>query len=76
MRTLAFLSIREWEFKDPVFIGDTIYVRTKVLEKEARARGRRGVITWQRKIFKQDGKIVQQGTTLTLVEGRGGKSEE
>src|SRR5260221_4585487 len=46
MRTLALLSVRDWAFKDPVFIGDTIHVRTKVVEKEARARGRRGVITW------------------------------
>jgi len=76
MRTLAFLSIREWVFKDPVFIGDTLHMRTKVLDKEARTRGRRGVITWQRQIFKQNGKIVQEGTTLTLVEGRGGKGEE
>ena len=76
MRTLAFLSIREWVFKDPVFIGDTLRMHTKVLDKEARARGRRGVITWRRQIFKQNGKIVQEGTTLTLVEGRGGKGEE
>jgi acyl dehydratase len=76
MRTQAFLSIREWVFKDPVFIGDTLRMHTKVLDKEARARGRRGVITWRRQIFKQNGKIVQEGTTLTLVEGRGGKGEE
>ena len=75
MRTLAFMSVREWVFKEPVFIGDTIRLRTKVLEKEARAHGRRGVITWRRQIFKQDGKIVQEGTTLTLVEGRGGKGD-
>ena len=42
MRTLAFMSVREWVFKEPVFIGDTIRLRTKVLEKEARAHGRRG----------------------------------
>src|SRR5580704_6874264 len=27
MRTLAFLSIREWLLKGPIFIGDTIRVR-------------------------------------------------
>jgi 3-hydroxybutyryl-CoA dehydratase len=71
MRTLAFMSIRAWQFLEPVFIGDTIRVRTKVLEKVPRARGRRGVITWQRQIINQAGKIVQEGVTLTLVEGRG-----
>src|SRR5687768_9444769 len=42
MRTLAFVSVREWLFKLPVFVGDTIRARTRVLEKEERARGRRG----------------------------------
>jgi acyl dehydratase len=70
MRTLAFMSIREWQFKEPVFIGDTIRLRSKVLEKEQRARGRRGVITWQRQIVNQKDKVVQEGITLTLVEGR------
>lgn len=70
MRTLAFLSVREWEFRGAVFIGDTIRVRTKVIEKQERARGRRGVVVWQRQIFNQDNKVVQEGVTLTLVEGR------
>jgi acyl dehydratase len=70
MRTLAFLSIREWQFREPVFIGDTIRVRTKVLEKQVKSRGRRGVITWQRRIVNQNEKVVQEGVTLTLVEGR------
>ena len=71
MRTLAFLGIRDWQFKGPVFIGDTIRVRSKVIEKEVRARGRRGVITWQRQLVNQESKIVQEGFTITLVEGRG-----
>src|SRR5438132_6417543 len=37
MRTLAFLNIREWQFKGPVFIGDTLRLKTRVLEKETRA---------------------------------------
>jgi len=78
MRTLAFMSIRDWQFKEPVFAGDTIRVRVKVLAKEQRGRGRRGVITWQRQIVNQDGKILQEGVTLTLVEGRAaaGTAEE
>ena len=49
----------------------TIRVRSKILEKEARARGRRGVIVWQRQLVNQEGKVVQEGVTVTLVEGRG-----
>jgi acyl dehydratase len=71
MRTLAFVSIQDWQFKGPVFIGDTLHVRTRLLEKEVRARGRRAVITWHRQILNQDGKVVQEGITKTIVEGRG-----
>ena len=71
MRTLAFVSIRDWQLKGPVFIGDTIHVHTRILDKEMRARGRRGVITWWRSIINQDGKVVQEGETQTIVEGRG-----
>ena len=70
VRTMAFLSIRDWQFKGPIFIGDTIRVLTKVLEKEAGARGRRGTVTWQRQLVNQQGKVVQEGIALTLVEGR------
>jgi acyl dehydratase len=70
MRTLAFVSMRDWQFKGPVYAGDTIRLKTTVLEKEERARGRRGVITWRRQISNHEGKVVQEGITVTLVEGR------
>src|SRR5947209_2882703 len=70
MRTLAFLRVLEWHFRAPVFIGDTIRVRTQVESKEERSRGRRGVITWKREILNQEGKVVQEGMHSTLVEGR------
>jgi len=56
-----------------VFIGDTIRMKTKVLEKEERSRGKRGVVTWQRTIVNQHGKAVEEGVIVTLVEGRARK---
>jgi 3-hydroxybutyryl-CoA dehydratase len=76
MRTLAFLELREWHFREPVFIGDTLRLRSKILEKQVRGRGRHGIITWQRQAINQEGKVVQEGVTLTMVEGRGPRREE
>ena len=77
MRTQAFMGIRDWQFKSAVYIGDTIRLCSKVLEKVERSRGRRGMITWHRRIINQEDKVVQEGYTLTLVEGRGtGKSDK
>jgi 3-hydroxybutyryl-CoA dehydratase len=70
MRTMAVLNIQEWHFRGPVFIGDTIHVHSEVMAKESRGRGRRGVITWKRQLLNQENKVVQEGITLTLVEGR------
>jgi acyl dehydratase len=76
MRTLAVLEVREWHFRGPIFIGDTVRIRNSVASKEARSRGRRGVITWQRQIVNQEGKVVQEGVTMTLVEGRANQKAE
>lgn len=70
VRTMAFVQFKEWFFKEPVYIGDTIHVLCKAIEKESKARGRRGSITWQRQVVNQHGKVVQEGITVTLVEGR------
>ena len=70
MRTLAFLGMREWHFRAPVFPGDVLRVRSRVLEKEGQSRNRRGIITWEIQVLNQDGRVVQEGVTRTLVEGR------
>ncbi len=74
MRTFAFLQIREWHFRDPVFFGDTIRVHGEVVQKQPRAHGRRGEIAWRRRILNQENKLVQEGVVVTLVEGRGGRA--
>jgi 3-hydroxybutyryl-CoA dehydratase len=75
VRTLAILEIKDWQFKGPIFAGDTIHVRSTVVAKEARSRGRRGEITWRRELVNQEGKVIQEGTTITLVQGRASESK-
>ena len=75
--TLAFLGILEWKFLQPIFFGDTIQVYSKVTALEPRARGRRGVVTWHRRLVNQNGETLQEGMTQTLVHGKrkSGESE-
>ena len=70
MKTAAFIRIVDWKFLKPIFIGDTVHVRTEIVAKEVRGRGRRGLITWKRQLVNQQGVVVQEGTTETLVEIR------
>jgi acyl dehydratase len=68
--TVAFLAIREWKFLLPIRFGDTVRVLTRVVALEVRSRGRRGAVTWHRRLLNQDDQVVQEGVTETLVRGR------
>jgi acyl dehydratase len=68
--TLAFLAITEWQFHKPILFGDTIYALSTVQSLQPQAKGRRGVVTWHRRIFNQDDSLVQEGRIQTLVRAR------
>ncbi len=68
--TLAFLAILEWKFLHPIVFGDTVQVITRVQATELRSRGRRGVVTWHRRLINQVGETLQEGVTQTLVRNR------
>ena len=69
--TIAFLAILEWKFHQPILFGDTIHAVSRVEALEPSRNGRRGVVTWFRKIFNQDDRLVQEGRTQRqLVRAR------
>lgn len=70
VRTIALLRVSAWSFHQPVFVGDTIHTVSTVKEKTLRGRGRRGEVVWHRAIVNQDGKTVQEGDVVTLIECR------
>jgi acyl dehydratase len=67
-RTVAFLELREWHFRAPIYFGDTVRIRVTVREKQLQGRGRRGTVVWGVTMLNQDGRVVQEGVTATLVE--------
>jgi 3-hydroxybutyryl-CoA dehydratase len=77
IRTLAFATIRDWRFVNPVFIGDEIRARNRVESVTPRGVGRRAEVVWRVQLVNQKNEAVQEGTTVTLVEGsaavRGGR---
>ena len=69
-KTVALLSVTDWKFIAPVFVGDTIHVLSRVVEKSLKGVGKRGEVLWHRTILNQEGKTVQEGRMSTLVECR------
>jgi 3-hydroxybutyryl-CoA dehydratase len=70
VRTVALLKVVDWKFNHPVFANDTVRTTSRVKEKTLRGRGRRGEVVWYRSVINQDGKVVQEGYVITLVECR------
>lgn len=66
---MAFKGL-QFEFKAPVFIGDTIHVEmtTTELRKSSKLPG--GWVTQQVKVVKQDGTVVQEGQWTALIASR------
>lgn len=71
---LAFLELR-WQFKLPLYIGDTIHVEQVVKEMHEDSKGDRGILTFEKEVINQRNEVVQTGTTTVLLAKRCYKQE-
>lgn len=69
VQTAALINIQSWNFCKPVFVGDTVYAITEVIDLKPRGR-RHGEVHWYRQLINQDGEKVQDGILITLVSRR------
>jgi acyl dehydratase len=73
-RIVAALGFKEWAFKAPLFIGDTVHTDAVIAGTRVTSDGRRGVISRTICLIKQDGTVAQEGLAELLVElDTGGK---
>ncbi|MGQ9695065.1 MAG: MaoC/PaaZ C-terminal domain-containing protein [Thermodesulfobacteriota bacterium] len=69
---IAFLSVDSWKFEAPLFFGETIYVKAKVVEKTpSKSKPDRGIIKLFLQIIKKEGEVVVQSGYKTLMIRRG-----
>jgi acyl dehydratase len=62
---LAFLGMT-WDFRHPVFIGDTIHVLQTVSSKRPTKKPGLGVVVFDAKVVNQHGQICQEGQWKTM----------
>lgn len=66
--TIANLGMTDTRFPNPVFAGDTVHVRTTVMDfRESKSRPNAGIVTFLHQGFKQDGKEVCTCTRQALM---------
>jgi acyl dehydratase len=64
---IAALGIREWSFKAPLFINDTIHLELEITEKKVTSDGRRAVLGRKLRLCKHDGSAAQEGLADLMV---------
>ncbi len=67
-RIIAALGLRDWSFKAPLFIGDTVHTEVVVAATRVVSDGRRGVISRTIRLVKHDATVAQEGLADLLVE--------
>jgi acyl dehydratase len=66
------IAFREmtWKFSQPIFIGDTIHTQVTIAELKAIPRLGGGSVTFDLDVINQDGKVVQHGKWVVLVNSK------
>lgn len=59
--TVAFKGIKEWSFKKPIFINDTVYVKIEVIDKQESKKLDRGLISFWLSVINQREEVVMEG---------------
>jgi acyl dehydratase len=67
---MALLQIDGWRLLAPVKHGDTIHMRSRVVEKKASSKPDRGVIAFTRECVNQHGTVVQEMKATFMYKRR------
>jgi acyl dehydratase len=67
---IAALGIDDWKFCKPIFLGDTVTLRTTVAEARKTSKPDRGVLVRRMELLNQHGELVQSGFMTTMVKTR------
>lgn len=68
---VASLEWDKWKFFRPIFFGDTVHVRWRLLDKrESRSKPGMGIIREHVELMNQRGEVVQSGEHVSLIRKR------
>jgi len=68
---IAFLGIEDWQFKAPIFFGDTLNTQLTVTDvKPSTSKPDRGVLRMELALVNQDGVTTQSGKMAFLIKAR------
>ena len=73
---IAMLGIRDWTFKGPIFVGDTIHFEMEIVSKRLTSKEDRGIVDRKFKLINQRGETVQEGNIAIMLRLKAGTSNK
>lgn len=67
---VALLGFSDWRFERPLYVGDTVFTRLRIVAVRRTRRGDRGVVTREIELVNQDHISVQRGCSDFMVLAR------
>ncbi len=64
---IAMLGIKDWQFKAPVFVGDTLHFEMEIVSKHLTSKGDRSIVDRRFSLINQRGEVVQEGYIGLMV---------
>jgi len=66
---MAFLGLT-WNFKGPIFFGDTVHAKVTIKEKRDTSKSDRGIMIQNLYLINQRGQVVQEGEHTIMLRRR------
>src|SRR5690606_34525847 len=67
---VAMLGIKEWEFRGPLFVGDTVRCEMEISSRRLTSRGDKGVVGRRFRLVNQRDEVIQEGEIPLMVRLR------
>lgn len=65
------LGLRDWRYRAPVFVGDTLYAEVEITNLRVSRDPGRGILERRIQLVKADGELAQEGISILLVRRTG-----
>ncbi len=72
---IAMLGYKNWQFKQALFVNDTIHLKLTILDKSLGKSGNSGKLSRRFQLINQNGLVVQEGESDVLVLTKQGFEE-
>jgi acyl dehydratase len=69
---IAMLGVNDWNFRRPVFFGDTLYARVTIVDKRETSNATQGVISRRLEVFNQRDELIQEGCITLMCRRKSG----